>query len=169
MAQKPTFAKAKRPSALSVRALEHALQTIKSQYAAYPDRDAHKDRTAAFLTVLELLKFIDDVPEWRRADLGFALRPLLLSLNDVTQGLQAPMFEPMRSEGDTRPPPPQSCQQMQGQCAAAVEILMRSGEHSKEASCRKVFDWLGPKAVAWVRGAQYMKHRDPMRRRTEPG
>ena len=127
--------------------LELDLRLIREQYdTADPSDDrAVKDRTAACKSLIAVINFIDSVPEWKKADISFALTRLMVALNNITRGTTEEMLVPSRT--GSRPFKPFQYDAVQGWCAAAAEIMIKSGKTKQEA-CSYVFRNLGKSIIA---------------------
>jgi hypothetical protein len=112
-------------------ALEAKLRDLKEQFDALESVEPHHRRMAAYQSLVAVIGFIDSFPEWRGANLDFALAQMMAALTDLDSGKPVDWLRPV-NDGN-RPPVAIHIRGYRGRCAATMELLMRGGRQQKAA------------------------------------
>lgn len=94
-----------------------------------------RDRFAAHQSLVAIIDFLDSVPEWRDADLGFALRRTMIALNNVNDG----GFETwLVNQAPNRSRTTIEILNGRGRCAGVMELLMREPTYQRKQAAEFV-------------------------------
>jgi hypothetical protein len=166
--------------------LECRLRKLKADYADAVSSDSAKndenedakrqaqarDRFAAHQSLCAVLDFIESIPEWQKADLGFAVRRVIVALTNIEQGQKE---EWLANPLSHRPPLPIEVRTARGRIAGIMEVLFRAGyartdaakiiqKHILPDTCRRLTG--GTSHITWQRIAEW---RDQVTGASTPG